>query len=180
MKIYTRTGDDATTGTFGGGRRVKHDPRIEAYGTLDELNATLGHLRDATLDEHTSRFLLHIQSEIFTLGSHLATPGGSEHLPELPNELVTDLEREIDRLETHLPPLRNFILPGGHPLVSWCHSARTDCRRAERRVSELHAAEPLDPFILQILNRLSDYFFVLGRWTAQEVGVQEVVWKPRD
>ena len=176
MKLYTRTGDDATTGTFGGGRRPKHDPRIEAYGTLDELNATLGHLRDATLDEHTRRFLLQIQTEIFTLGSHLATPGGSEHLPPLPTELEARLEGEIDRLDTHLPPLRNFILPGGHPLVSWCHSARTDARRAERRVSELHATEPVEPLILRLLNRLSDYFFVLGRWAAHEVGVQEIIW----
>ena len=177
FKIYTRTGDDGTTGTFGGGRRTKHDLRIEAYGTLDEFNAVLGQLRDVTLDEHTVNFLLRVQTHIFTLGSHLATPGGSPHLPALPDKLVAELEQEIDRMEADLPPLKNFILPGGHPTVSLAHLARTVVRRAERRTTELAANEAVDPIILRILNRLSDYLFVLARWLGKELGIAELIWK---
>lgn len=180
FKIYTKTGDDGTTGTFGGERRRKHDPRIEAYGTVDELNAVLGQIRDATDDASTRAFLLEIQSELFTIGSYLATPGGkADHLPPLPVGLSADMERHIDRMEAELPPLKNFILPGGHPTVSLIHVGRTVARRAERRVTELNELESVQPEILRVFNRLSDYLFVLARWVGKELGIEEIAWRPR-
>jgi cob(I)alamin adenosyltransferase len=181
MKIYTRKGDDGTTGLLGGARVPKHHLRIEAYGTTDELNSHLGMLRDLTQDEASVAVILRVQDRIFTLGSHLATEpahAGKLKLPEITGEDITALESEMDRLDESLPPMRNFILPGGHPAVSQCHIARCVCRRAERLVVALNEIEPVDPLILRYLNRLSDYLFVLSRHLSHTFGADEKPWRP--
>ena len=164
MKIYTKTGDSGTTSLFGGKRYSKADIRINAYGTVDEVNSWVGLLRDQEVNTGRTDALLQIQDRLFTIGSMLATePGNSKvKIPALGEEDVTFLEGAIDQMETELPPLRSFILPGGHPAVSFCHLTRTVCRRAERLVIDLATAEPVDPLVIKYLNRLSDYFFVLS------------------
>lgn len=181
MKIYTKTGDSGTTSLFGGKRVSKADIRINAYGTVDEVNSWVGLLRDQEVNTGRTDALLQIQDRLFTIGSTLATePGNSKvKIPALGEEDVTFLEGAIDQMETELPPLRSFILPGGHPAVSFCHLTRTVCRRAERLVIDLATAEPVDPLVIKYLNRLSDYFFVLSRQMAAELGVTESPWHPR-
>ncbi|AHM60503.1 ATP:cob(I)alamin adenosyltransferase [Flammeovirgaceae bacterium 311] len=181
MKIYTKTGDAGTTALLGGTRVGKNHLRLEAYGSLDELNSWIGLLRDFTVNSSRREPLKKIQDMIFTLGSHLATAPGKKirHLPSYTSEDVTALEQEIDQMEEDLAPLQNFILPGGHAEVSQCHIARCVCRRAERLVVALHEHEPLDEIILAFLNRLSDYLFVLARRMSHELGATEVPWQPR-
>jgi cob(I)alamin adenosyltransferase len=182
MKIYTKTGDQGTTSLLGGTRVAKTHLRLEAYGTLDELNAFLGLVRDQPVNEKRSAELKAIQDRLFTLGSHLAAEPSRTKLkmPDLRNEDIQLLEEAIDRMETELPPLRNFILPGGHTAVSMAHVARTVCRRAERQAVALHEQEPIEEIILKYLNRLSDYLFVLARKMGHELGVEEQAWKPRE
>jgi cob(I)alamin adenosyltransferase len=181
MKIYTKTGDTGQTSLLGGKRVSKADSRIDAYGTVDELNAHIGLLRDQPINAHRASLLKDIQDRLFTIGAALAAEPGKENIkkPDLREEDLEILEVEIDLMESHLPPLFNFILPGGHQVVSFCHLARTVCRRAERRVIDLMQTEHVDEIIVKYLNRLSDYLFVLGRLIAQELGVEEVTWKPR-
>lgn len=178
MKIYTKTGDTGTTGLFGGERILKHHPRIEAYGTIDELNAHLG--RIASLISPTAIFPLElvpliqtIQRDLFTIGSHLATATQ----PPLRQDGIIWQENIIDQIDAQLPELRAFILPGGSSAGSTCHVARTICRRAERRVIELAQAEEVDPYIIQYLNRLSDLLFQLARLINQTEGKTELLWK---
>ena len=180
MRIYTRTGDDGTTGLFGGRRIGKDDLRIEAYGTVDELNAWLGKVATHDVAAPCREHLQTMQNELFTLGSHLATTdeGMQKKLPGLDPEGSTKLERWMDAWEAQLPPLTNFVLPGGHPSAADAHVARTVCRRAERCCVALHRAEPIDPRGLTYLNRLSDALFVLGRWLSHETGVGDKVWVP--
>lgn len=180
MKIYTKKGDDGTTGLLGGTRVPKHHLRIEAYGTVDELNAYLGLLRD--LAPHHAELLLAVQDRLFTLGSHLAVDpehAGKMSLPTISEEDVTVLETAMDKMEETLEPMRNFILPGGHVIVSHCHVARTICRRAERCVAALNDHQTVEPVIMHYLNRLSDYLFVLSRRLTVETGAIEMPWKPR-
>lgn len=181
MKIYTKTGDAGTTALLGGTRVAKHHIRLEAYGTLDELNSWIGLLRDFTINSSRSVVLKEIQDLLFTLGSHLATAPGKNvrHLPSFSAEDIELLEKEVDQMEQGLPELKNFILPGGHKEVSQCHIARCVCRRAERLAVALHEQEPLDPTILMYLNRLSDYLFVLARRMGHDMGAAEVPWQPR-
>lgn len=182
MKIYTKTGDAGDTGLFGGQRVRKDHTRIEAYGTLDELNANVGLLRDSQEDEVIREELFAVQNRLFSIGAYLATPpkaGKPSPILDLNEEDITNLEQAMDRMETALEPLRNFILPGGHVHVSYAHLARTVCRRAERMCVSMDAHETIDPLALQYLNRLSDYFFVLGRYIAQQLGVEETPWKGR-
>jgi cob(I)alamin adenosyltransferase len=181
MKIYTKTGDSGTTSLFGGKRVSKAHLRIEAYGTVDEFNSFIGLLRDQEINQKRSGFLKVIQDRLFTIGATLASEPGKENLnrPDLHLEDLETLEKEIDLMEENLPTLRNFILPGGHQSVSFCHLARTVCRRAERCVIALMELEPIDEILIKYLNRLSDYLFVLGRLMAQELGIEEVTWKPR-
>jgi cob(I)alamin adenosyltransferase len=181
MKIYTKTGDTGTTALFGGKRVSKSDLRIETYGTVDELNAYIGLLRDQSVNSIRKEVLIEIQDRLFTIGSILATePANTKvKLPALREEDVAFLEKQIDGMEEALPPMRSFVLPGGHQSVSFCHIARTVCRRAERHVIALHAAEPVDTMVIKYLNRLSDYLFVLSRKMAQELGAEETPWKPR-
>lgn len=181
MKIYTKTGDAGTTALLGGARVGKSHIRIDAYGTVDELNAYVGLLRDQEVNSKRGTFLKGIQEVLFVLGANLATSPGKEKVkkPDIQAMDVVALENEIDVMEGELPPLKRFILPGGHQVVSFCHLARTVCRRAERCVAALRESEPVDEIVLQYLNRLSDYFFVLARLIAKELNVEEVTWEPR-
>ncbi len=182
MKIYTKTGDAGDTGLFGGPRVSKHDLRVEAYGSVDELNATLGGLRERDRDPELEALLAAIQAQLFSVGAELATPAGARArtaLPGVPAAWTTQLEEAIDRFEEELPPLHHFILPGGAPLAADLHRARAVCRRAERRVVALHQREPVGAEILAYLNRLSDFLFVAARLANHRARVTETVWDPK-
>jgi cob(I)alamin adenosyltransferase len=181
MKIYTKKGDAGQTSLIGGTRVPKHHIRIEAYGTVDELNSWIGVLRDHSPDESLRELLYEIQDRLFTLGSHLASDPETSRmkLPELTDADVERLEQSIDSLENELPPLTNFVLPGGHLPNSFAHVARCVCRRAERATVMLNEHAAVDPLILRYLNRLSDWLFVLARVLSHRAGADEVLWKPR-
>lgn len=185
MKIYTRTGDEGTTALFGGGRVSKTDPRIAAYGTVDEMNSFIGLARSFAADhpeaQRLDAFLAAIQDDLFVLGADLATPSDARaRTQRISEEHVVRVERAIDELESDLPELKQFILPGGTPAASALHVARAVCRRAERLL--LSAAEHVDlsARAAVYLNRLSDYLFVLGRWTNRKAGEAEHTWSPND
>jgi cob(I)alamin adenosyltransferase len=181
MKIYTKTGDKGTTALFGGKRLSKADLRIETYGTVDELNSYIGLIRDQDVNLKRKEVLIEVQDRLFTIGSILATEPGNEKvkIPVLAESDVVFLEKEIDAMDGELPPMRFFVLPGGHPSVSQCHIARTVCRRTERLAISLSVQEKVDPVVIKYLNRLSDFLFVLSRKMAHELGVEETPWKPR-
>ena len=181
MKIYTKTGDKGTTALFGGKRVSKADLRIDTYGTVDELNSYIGMLRDQDVNKKRKDLLVEIQDRLFTIGSILATePGNTKvKIPHLQEADILRLESEIDSMDAELPPMRFFVLPGGHPSVSFGHLARTVCRRAERLAVALDTSEKIDPLVIQYLNRLSDYLFVLCRKMANELGAEETPWKSR-
>jgi cob(I)alamin adenosyltransferase len=179
-KIYTKTGDDGTTGLFGGARLSKDHIRIEAYGTVDELNAVIGWLMSTIPDKQIDNLLLTIQSRLFTAGSNLASDPGKEMItPDLVEDDIKLIEQSIDKMQETLPELKHFIMPGGSPSVSAAHMARTVCRRAERRCVALSQSSAVEPIIILYLNRLSDFFFVLARWLGEREGVEEVKWIPR-
>jgi cob(I)alamin adenosyltransferase len=182
MKIYTRTGDQGETGLFGGARVPKHDARVEAYGTVDEANAAIGLARAHCAVPFVQRILDELQADLFTAGAELASVPGSEGrlgIALLGDEDVARLERAIDESEAPLPPLKNFILPGGPPDVAALHYARTVARRAERRVLTLAQREPVRGALLVYLNRLADLLFVLARRAQHENGGADVPWAPR-
>lgn len=181
MKIYTKKGDEGKTSLIGGTRVPKHHIRIEAYGTVDELNSWIGLLRDQPINQGHIDLLLLIQDTLFTIGSHLASdPEATKmKLPELSEDAVSTLEAAMDNMDASLPEMRNFVLPGGNSIVSICHIARTVCRRAERNTVHLSETDTVSPLILKYLNRLSDYFFVLSRKLTAETGSKEIPWKPR-
>ena len=174
-KIYTRTGDDGTTGLGDGTRVAKDSPRVEAYGTVDELNSTLGVVLAQELPAPVRAVLTRIQHELFDLGSELCVPGYAA----IDQAMVTALEQDLDAFNADLPALEEFILPGGGAPAAHCHVARTVCRRAERRVQTLAHAEPgaLRPETLHYLNRLSDLLFVIARVLARASGAGEVMWR---
>jgi cob(I)alamin adenosyltransferase len=179
-KIFTKGGDQGETSLLGGTRVPKFHERIEAYGTLDELNSFIGLLRDQPIDNFTREILLRIQQNLFIAESHLAADKDQDvkRLPQISEEEIVFLEDEIDRMSRGLPELRSFILPGGHQVVSLCHIVRTVCRRAERLTVKLRETSPVDEIIIKYLNRLSDYFFVLGRKIAKDFNIGEVLWEP--
>ncbi len=188
MKIYTKTGDKGTTALFGGTRVPKHHIRIESYGTVDELNSHIGLLRDQQVDEKTKKSLMRIQDRLFTIGSILATDpekarlkSGKERLniPKIEQADIEFLEKEIDRMNEDLPEMTNFILPGGHQSVSFCHIARCVCRRAERMATALYEIEAFEEEVLQYINRLSDYLFVLARKLSKDLQAEEIKWIPQ-
>lgn len=181
MKIYTKTGDEGTTSLFGGKRVSKADLRIETYGTVDELNSFIGLVRDQEVNQKRKNSLVEIQDKLFTIGSILATEPGNTKVktPSLSEEDIQFLEQEIDAMDADLPPMRFFVLPGGHQSVSYCHLARTVCRRAERLTIALNTLEGVEPLVLKYLNRLSDYLFVLSRKMSHELGAEEIPWKPK-
>ncbi len=181
MKIYTKKGDSGTTQLIAGTRVPKHHIRIEAYGTIDELNAYIGLLRDQNLNQSHKNILLEIQDRLFTIGSSLASDPEKSNMkiPDLKEEDVMILEKEMDSMEEQLPELKSFILPGGNTVVSYCHIARCVCRRAERLVVHLSENDFVDPHVIKYLNRLSDYLFVLSRKLGAELHANEIPWKPR-
>jgi cob(I)alamin adenosyltransferase len=185
MKIYTKSGDLGETSLFGGKRVKKYDLRIESYGTIDELNSYIGLLRDEKIDKYTFHTLVKIQNELFSIGAMLATPPEKEKLKSGKNRLrstpisveeITFLELEIDKMESTLVPMTNFILPGGHSSVSICHIARCVCRRAERITVQLNEEQDINKDILTYINRLSDYLFVLARKLSMVNGAHEIPW----
>lgn len=181
MRIYTKKGDAGETRLLGGEKVSKNHVRVEAYGTVDELNAVIAHLYDLLkaddFDEDQIDYLHRVIRELFNLGSLLATGSGYKGKTASWDEnAVSEIERQIDALDKKLPPLRNFILPGGHVLISYCHFCRAVSRRAERRLVALDQAEGVDPIHLKYLNRLSDYFFTLARFVSAELGIEEVKW----
>lgn len=187
MKIYTKTGDDGTTGLIGGTRVKKHHIRIESYGTVDELNSWLGLIRDQDIDVRSKEALCTIQKKLFTTGAILATDPEKEakaskkkrsKIPEITSADIEFLEQEIDDMDASLPQMTHFILPGGHTSVSYCHIARTVCRRAERMSTLLYENKAFDDRVLRYINRLSDYLFVLARKLSHDLGAEEIKWLP--
>jgi len=187
MKIYTKTGDNGSTGLVGGLRLPKHNLRIECYGTVDELNSYIGLIRDQDISNGSKTSLIEIQNQLFIIGSLLATD--PEKLKDeskrkrlgitlLKTESIAFLETEIDAMNNALPQMTHFILPGGHQTVSFCHIARCICRRAERNISKLNADQPTQIEILIYLNRLSDFIFVLARKLSDELNAKEIKWIP--
>jgi cob(I)alamin adenosyltransferase len=183
MKIYTKTGDKGKTSLIGGTKVFKSDLRIEAYGTIDELNSFIGLCLDHLKSHNINNVLAEIQDRLFTIGSALACDPEKEtkiKIPDLHESDVELLEKEIDKMNEVLPAMRSFILPGGHVAVSSLHIARTVCRRAERCCVRMQKKEvEVEPFIIKYLNRLSDYLFVLARFAAHQLNVEEIPWKPR-
>jgi cob(I)alamin adenosyltransferase len=188
LKIYTKTGDKGTTALFGGTRVPKHHIRIESYGTIDELNSHIGLIRDQAIDPMHKKVLMEIQDRLFTVGAILATDpekatlkNGKDRLniPKISEADIKLLEENMDSMNATLPPMTHFVLPGGHQTVSFCHIARTVCRRAERLASHLNDLEPFQPETLMYINRLSDYLFVLARKLSHELQADEVKWIPK-
>ncbi len=184
FKIYTKTGDKGQTSLIGGTRVPKYHERIEAYGTLDELNSFIGLIRDQEITSDIKELLIEIQDRIFTAESLLAADpeGNIKSLPLLSENDIVLLEKEIDKMNDELPPLGSFILPGGHTTVSFCHVARTVCRRAERLTIKLIENNPetlQGELVVKYLNRLSDYLFVLARKVGKDLHVGETLWNAR-
>ncbi|TDT47546.1 cob(I)alamin adenosyltransferase [Maribacter spongiicola] len=188
MKIYTKTGDDGTTGLFGGTRVPKHHIRIDSYGTVDELNSWLGLIRDQDISPTYKQQLTAIQEHLFAIGAILATDPEKEILKNGEERLkiikvgtieINFLEQAIDEMDRKLPPMTHFILPGGHTTVSYCHIARTVCRRAERISTLLFQDEPFDKNVLSFINRLSDYLFVFARKLSYDLQADEIKWIPK-
>lgn len=181
-QIYTKTGDRGTTSLIGGTRVPKHHYRLEAYGTVDELNAQIGMVRAWTSEQNTSEQLTRIQEQLFMIGAYLATDDAISDLRtklECNESEIEVLEKEMDKMDNELPVLKNFILPGGHPAVAQCHIVRTICRRAERRVNEMATETEVANWVIRYLNRLSDYFFVLSRYLSNYFENDEIPWKPK-
>jgi cob(I)alamin adenosyltransferase len=181
MKIYTRTGDDGTTGLIGGDRVRKSDARLECYGTADELNAAIG-LVQVIAPDWLREMLTPVQNELFVIGSFLAAPENDptaqKYLPALDESMIARLEMQIDQSETELPPLKYFIIPGGTEVAARLHLARTVCRRCERLIVSFSWDRPINPVILTYMNRLSDWFFVVARLANHRAGVADVPWVP--
>ncbi len=181
-RIYTRTGDSGETGLFGGGRVSKDDLRVEAYGSVDELNASIGAARSLEIDDEVDRHLARVQEELFCVGSQLATPpqaGARSAIPAVEPAWADALEKAIDGWEAEIPKLTRFLLPGGSPCGAALHVARCACRRAERRVVALHRRAKVDGVVLAYLNRLSDFLFVAARVVNHRAKAPEVLWEPR-
>jgi cob(I)alamin adenosyltransferase len=178
FKIYTKGGDKGETSLLGGTRVSKSHERVEAYGNLDELNSFLGLIRDQEINSNYREVLIRIQENVFIAEALIARDPEKQtrELPSLSEDDITMLEHEIDAMNEELPALNNFILPGGHTTVSYCHVARTVCRRAERSLIRLTMNSPVEDIIIQFLNRLSDYLFVLARKTGKDAGATESPW----
>lgn len=181
MKIYTKTGDDGTTGLFSGGRVTKTHPRVEAYGTADELNSVIGVARTHDITEQADAWLERVQNQLFYLGADLATPqdAASDHVVRIDEDAINWLEQTIDEMTDALPPIKHFVLPGGTTGAAQLHVARTVCRRAERCVVTLMTHEPIGDLPMRYLNRLSDWLFTLARWENHQQGVSEAKWRVR-
>jgi len=183
QKIYTKTGDLGKTSLIGGTKVPKSHIRIQTYGTVDELNSYIGLVTDQLADDHAKKILKEIQDRLFTIGSSLACDSDKEPLMKIPDLKETDitlLEKEIDTMNEVLPPMKSFILPGGHVSISTIHIARCICRRAERCCVNMQEQELfVEPLVIKYLNRLSDHLFVLARYMGHLLNVAEIPWKPR-
>jgi cob(I)alamin adenosyltransferase len=181
MKVYTKTGDKGETSLIGGTRVPKFHDRIEAYGTVDELISYIGLIRDQKVDEHTIKVLIEIQDRLMTCASILATDceNCKVKIPEIFESDIEYLEKEIDEMEKNLPPLKSFILPGGHQTVSFCHIARNVCRRAERLSIKVQEQFKNSDKVIKYINRLSDFLFVLARKLSTDLYAKETPWHPR-
>jgi cob(I)alamin adenosyltransferase len=182
LKIYTKTGDTGKTSLVGGTRISKGNLKIESYGTVDELNSWIGVLRDLPENESRKDIFKEIQDRLFTIGADLASESEIVKQKKVPDLFDTDvelLEKAMDEMNEEIPPLRAFVLPGGNVAVSYAHVARTVCRRAERHIIRLTEVEEVNELVIRYLNRLSDYLFVVSRKITQELGTEEVAWKPR-
>ena len=181
MKIYTKTGDKGKTQLLGGSKVKKNHSRLEAYGTIDELNAYIGNIFDQKIDQISNIALLKIQNRLFDLGSNIAYDQKNKmvSIQKINQNDVDEIEKEIDRIEDTLPSLTNFILPSGHKTSSLCHIARTICRRAERNLVELNSIEEVEEINIKFLNRLSDYLFVLSRHILVINKIDEVLWQKK-
>lgn len=185
MKIYTKTGDKGQTSLLRGGRVPKHHPRVEVYGTMDELNSQIGLVRAMNEDDAVEQRLAWLQERLHVLCSDVAAPPSSTEedarIPRIQDENITHLEHEIDAMDEDMPALTHFILPGGSPAGASLHIARTICRRGERRLTEIvELGEPINEASLRFVNRLSDYLFTLARWTNHRAGNAETPWIGRD
>jgi cob(I)alamin adenosyltransferase len=181
MKIYTKGGDKGTTSLIGGRRVPKYHSKIEAYGTVDELISYIGLLRDYYQNDYYQEFLIDVQDKLMTCSALLAADcdGCEDELPKISSKDIIQLEKEIDKMEEKLPPLKSFVLPGGHPVVSFCHITRTVCRRAERITIRVAEEFKVDELVIKYLNRLSDFFFVFSRLISKDLGAKEIPWKPK-
>ena len=182
MKVYTKTGDKGKTSLFGGKRVLKNDLQINAYGTVDELNSWMGLLRDFSSSDNEVKVLIDIQETLFTVGSYLASDSEKKDqmkLPTLHQNMIEKLEVKMDAMDTNLPEMKSFVLPGGHQAVSSCHIARTVCRRAERAIVSMKSDDEDIDFAIRYVNRLSDYLFVLSRKWAVDFNANEIPWKPK-
>jgi len=179
MKIYTKTGDKGYTSLLGGKRVKKHNIRVEAYGSVDELNSWIGLLIDQNISTKYKIILDKIQNDIFILSSTLANPDNKIKVPILSTLDIEMLEKNIDDMEKSLPIMKNFIFQGGHQIVSFCNITRSVSRRCERAISKLNEKEKIDEIIIQYINRLSDYLFVLGRKISHDLKVEEKIWKTK-
>ena len=178
MKIYTKTGDNGETSLFGGKRVPKDHLRIEAYGTIDELNFLIGVCRTLSLPREVDVILIETQNDLFVLGAELASPDtSSEKIPRIQPDAISRIERHIDAIVPQLTPLTNFILPGGHPAAAMIHLARTVCRRGERCAVELSHHDQISPQVIIYLNRLSDLLFIVARWVNASNNSPEIEWK---
>ena len=178
MKIYTRTGDDGTTGLQGGSRISQSNYRIKAYGAVDEINAKIGIIISNKIDEDINDLLLKIQNDLFVVGSDLSNPDLSDKKNRVNPEMIENIEKSIDQFEKDLPPITNFILPGGHPVASLMHEARTITRRSETEMISLDEQEKVNIECKIYLNRLSDLLFVIARIINKRMGVNDIIWKP--
>ncbi len=179
--VYTKTGDKGTTSLIGGTRVPKNHYRLEAYGTIDELNSFIGMLLSFELDDKTRKMILNIQNKLFVIGAYLATDNKKNNIRkpiQYDISIVEELEVAMDEMDETLPPLKYFVLPGGHQAVSYCHIVRTICRRAERIILSMSEQTEVNEIILKYINRLSDYFFVLSRFLSKKFNVKENYWKP--
>ncbi len=183
MKIYTKTGDNGTTSLIGGTKVPKSHLRIDAYGTVDELNSWIGLLGDQIKTKHEKKVLKEIQDRLFTIGSSLACDPNKEAKLKIPDLLETDvifLENEMDKMNKKLPEMKTFIIPGGHPIVSSAHITRCICRRAERLIVAMDQTKMfVDPLVIKYMNRLSDFLFVIARHLSKALKAKEIPWKPR-
>lgn len=181
MKIYTKTGDKGMTSLVGGKRVPKNSARLESYGTIDELNSYLGMIRSFPIDPVITGELVEIQSRLFDVGGNLATDSEDPNVKirlGVKEQDIELLEKAIDRMDAEVPPMKFFVLPGGDQVVSFCHIARTVCRRAERRILDLSTEAEVDELVLKYVNRLSDYLFILSRKLTNDLGMEEMKWVP--
>ena len=178
MKIYSKKGDKGKTSLIGGKIVDKHNLSVDAYGTIDELNSFIGLLKDYVEDKKINKVLHNIQLKLFSVGSILASAGDNNFSEKVSIEKkdIEDIESNIDNMNNQLPNLKNFIIPGGHKISSYCHICRSICRRAERKISELNNHYPINPYILSYVNRLSDFFFVLSRHIKHSDNIEETYW----